>query len=1278
MTPTNSRPNPYVGPRAFRAGETLYGRDREIRDLLDLLVAERIVLLHSPSGAGKSSLVQAGLMPRLQEDRFLVLPVVRVNQEPPEGLPAQAGFNRYLFSALVSLEEAVPEEQRLPLEELAGLTLSAYLDKHRAATANTQPDSDEPKTDSEVLIFDQFEEILTVAPTDQEGKLAFFEQVGVALRNRSRWALFSMREDYLAALSPYLRPIPTRLENTFRLDLLTAEAARPAIQNPPSKVGVTFQEAAAQKLIIDLRMIHVQNPDGSMEEQPGPYVEPVQLQVVCFRLWQNLAPDDVEISLEDVAKVGDVGKSLAEYYAERVAEIASRSETKERLVRAWFDEALITENGIRSQVLMQPDASSGLPNQTIRMLQDSHLVRSEKRRGTTWFELTHDRLIRPIRQNNAEWFQANLSLLQRQAALWQKENRSDHLLLRDDSLSDAETWAAENTSEITPAEQDFLRTCQEAGQRAQEERMRQEQAIKLQEQARSARRLRLLLLLASLAAVAALIFAASAIFSSQRAAALAVERDQQAGTAQANAGTAQANAGIALAAGEQAIVERSTAVAASTQADLERARAEAARSTAEAASREALAQKAIAEAQSRLASSRQLAALAQGYLDSDLSLAALLGIEAYRITDTLEAKSALLSSLQASLNTTLQELGHPIPKEKDDVISVAVSPDGVHMAWATQEGSLVVWDYQTQTLVRRLEGHLGAVEALAYSPDGSRLASGGDDYRLFLWEVGSWERTQLVGAVNSVKSLVFSPDGRRLAGAVGTVVTIWDLDSGQIVQSMERQIDFIRSLAWSPMGDLLASGGEDGRIIAWSTDTGEAILRFPRQVGAIYGLDWSPDGNFLASAGESGALTVWDKNTGRAAAAPILAHQRRPVFDVAYSPDGRLLASGGGDNSVSFFDAHTLKLVERLENYHINSIRSLAFRPTLGRVLLATASLDDTVGLHIVNLQQPLNEVLTSDKGEIFGLANGSQSELLVAAWDSTPTSVGEPRPITVWELRQRQETPLLKLPAETIQAALSPDGKKLAIEAPDGVIRVLELPSGQESRSIQSGAYVYQNLAFSSDGNYLAASLCPEENTDRSGKNLICGLNTFDMFDIRADPAQRTNLLVWSLGAPNVYLRALAMREASGGYSYLAMGGDSSEEILLLQLLEGYSGLPPVSYLLYSPDLGGVSSLALSPDGSRLASGHSNNLLVLWDLASFQQIGQPLFGAQAEITSLVFSQHGTALISGGTDGQVLRWDISPQSWIERSCKLAGRNMTSSEWEQLFPGIPIHKTCPEY
>src|SRR3954469_22834388 len=111
MTATDTPPrvgNPYVGPTSFRLGDALYGREQERQDLLDLLIAERIVLLYSPSGAGKTSLIQAALVPALREAGFDVLPIIRVTHalEPGPGVPVPR--NRYVMGTLLSLEESVP------------------------------------------------------------------------------------------------------------------------------------------------------------------------------------------------------------------------------------------------------------------------------------------------------------------------------------------------------------------------------------------------------------------------------------------------------------------------------------------------------------------------------------------------------------------------------------------------------------------------------------------------------------------------------------------------------------------------------------------------------------------------------------------------------------------------------------------------------------------------------------------------------------------------------------------------------------------------------------------------------------------------------------------------------------------------------------------------------------------------------------------------------------------------------------------------------------------
>src|SRR5262249_46025598 len=143
--------NPYVGPRPFKAREKLFGRDQEVQRLLELLIAQRLVLLYSPSGAGKTSLIRAGLVGALENEEFDVLPIIRVKRQPGEGLgPSPGRCNRYVLSTILSLEGQAG--QLTSARKLAGMGLANYLTER----AERFPGRSEFK----VLVFDQFEEVL--------------------------------------------------------------------------------------------------------------------------------------------------------------------------------------------------------------------------------------------------------------------------------------------------------------------------------------------------------------------------------------------------------------------------------------------------------------------------------------------------------------------------------------------------------------------------------------------------------------------------------------------------------------------------------------------------------------------------------------------------------------------------------------------------------------------------------------------------------------------------------------------------------------------------------------------------------------------------------------------------------------------------------------------------------------------------------------------------------------------------------------------------------------
>lgn len=473
--------NPFIGPRSFRTGEKLYGRDPEINQLLDLLIAERIVLLNSPSGAGKSSLLNAGLLPRLRAEGFVTPRALRVSVQLPDmALPPTA--NRFVVSLLLCLEEGVPAEARYPIDTLLSLPLEGYLDQRRAEQASEE---------SVALLIDQFEEILTIDPNNREAKVAFFEELGRALRAKHRWALFAMREEFVAAMEPYARALPTRFATRYRLELLRPEQALDAIRIPAAEAGAPFAADAAEQLVRNLSLVRVQQADGSTAEQPGEAIEPVQLQVVLRRLWNTLPAEAQSIEADHVKEVGQVDRALADYYADLVAGAEASAGASERSIREWIARELITEQGFRNQVPQQPDRTRGLDNRALDALVNGYLVRADKRRGLIWYELAHDRLVSPIQANNAQWLEAHLHPLQRQAALWAAQSRAPGLLLRADALTGALAWAATHLDDLNPVEREFLDECRDA--KAAEERER-----------RAATRIKRLAVVASVTGVLAL------------------------------------------------------------------------------------------------------------------------------------------------------------------------------------------------------------------------------------------------------------------------------------------------------------------------------------------------------------------------------------------------------------------------------------------------------------------------------------------------------------------------------------------------------------------------------------------------------------------------------------------------------------------------------------------------------------------------------------------------------------------------------------------------------
>lgn len=397
--------NPYVGPGPFsrRDESRFFGRKREIADLQSLVAAHRTVLLYSQSGAGKSSLLNAGLIPRLEVKDFDVMLGGRLSQSQPEDLAGSVVANIYSFNAISTLLANFPNERPLVAATIAEVlrTRPRRFIQKSEGLARMMP---------RVLVLDQFEELLRCHPEDWKKRRLFCEQLAVAMQEEPTLRiLLAMREDFVAALDQYDNILPEGFRTRYRLEMLRPEAALLAIGGPLEGTGVTFSAGVAERLITDLRTTpatktnHVvwgQSKAGIVEE----FIEPVQLQVVCFSLFRKLKTNVTVITDEDRAAFGNVDLALRDFYENALQETSERTGIAIGQLRAWFESELITEEGSRGLVLQRKETTAGMRNDAISLLDETfHIIRPADRLGGIWYEISHDRFIQPILRANDVW-----------------------------------------------------------------------------------------------------------------------------------------------------------------------------------------------------------------------------------------------------------------------------------------------------------------------------------------------------------------------------------------------------------------------------------------------------------------------------------------------------------------------------------------------------------------------------------------------------------------------------------------------------------------------------------------------------------------------------------------------------------------------------------------------------------------------------------------------------------------------------------------------------------
>src|SRR5262245_26032019 len=622
--------------------------------------------------------------------------------------------------------------------------------------------------------------------------------------------------------------------------------------------------------------------------------------------------------------------------------------------------------------------------------------------------------------------------------------------------------------------------------------------------------------------------------------------------------------------------------------------------------------------QARIALSRGLSAVAQQKLAEEqpqVDVALLGATQAVNLDASPAATRVLLAALQEHPRL------HRLLRPEARAYAVEFSPDGSRLASAGEDGAISIWETSTGKRLRRIaDAHQDKIWGLAFVPGGKRVVTASLDRTAAIWDVESGQMIgqRMTGVADEILSLAVSGDGRLAAtAALDGSVWLWDLERQQPIRKLDKAHQRgARAVAFNRDGTSLASGGFDGMIRRWRIPTGEP-LPGPGKAhgGAVLRLAFSQDGSMLGSAGEDGTVQRWSTRTWRSIFPKPFSDHERGVLGLAFSPDGRELASGGEDNRIVVWrpgESEDTTVISGYYKFHNNQVWQVAWSPDGN--LLAAASWDGTISLWNARGAVGFKRELSDYPEGIHGLAIDPAGGVL---------ALGDPAGnVHLHAIREEPvradvaKSPVLRdQQGEVLSLAFSKSGALLASGALDGTVAVWDMREGRRLlwKTKLPKAVVF-DMAFSPDEAMLLAA---------------GGNGALMRWEARTGQAIPPVLQPHRSGAGSavVAFHPAGKYFASGGRGGDVFLWDAATGQRLHTLLKGDS----------ESESTGVDSMAFSPDGRMFIAVPGGPSLHVWTDGSWDSHTE--HNLNVGIDRIAFSADSRILAVGG-GGEASLWDV--------------------------------------